>query len=113
MFAAEHTDFDLKAFLVLNKRFVVVALRFAHVADLGISCSHVWVVIAMPCNGTIQGRPIHAQRLAELHADLVKEDPRQIAHDPNIPEHSTVCTSATLPSVNTTAAPSRARPIHR
>jgi len=28
MFAAEHTDFDAKAFLVLHKRLVILALRF-------------------------------------------------------------------------------------
>jgi len=108
MFAAMYPDFDLEAFLVLNKRLVILALRSVHVPNITITCSHVWVVFAVPCNGTIQGSPVHAQRLAGLHADDVKEDPCMLAHNPNIVEHSIVCTSAAQPSVNATAAPSQA-----
>jgi len=81
MFAAEHTELDLEAFLVLNKRLV-------HVSDITITYSHVWVVVTVPCNGKIQGRLVHAQRLARLHADHAKEKPCLLAHVPNIVEHS-------------------------
>mmetsp|Transcript_41683 Transcript_41683/g.61274 ORF Transcript_41683/g.61274 Transcript_41683/m.61274 type:complete len:364 (-) Transcript_41683:561-1652(-) len=113
MFAAEHTDIDLEAFLVLSKRLGTLTLYIVHVPSIGITCSHICVVAAVPCNKTIQGHLVHAQRLARLHADKLKEHPCLYAHVPYIHEHSTVCTSATLPSVTATAATSKARPGHR
>ena len=97
---------------MLNKRLVVVTLRLIHVSNIYMTCSHVWVA-AIPCDGTIQDHLVHAQRLARLHVDVVKEEPCLLAHNPNMVEHSTVCTSATLPSANATAATSKPGPNHQ
>jgi len=114
MFAAEHTDEDLEAFLVMHKRIFSLALclHLVHVPNITITCSHVWVVIAMLCNGTVQGCLEHAQRLTGLRADFIKELPCWVAHDCNIAKHSTVCASTTQPSVIATAAPSKAWTDH-
>mmetsp|Transcript_98044 Transcript_98044/g.158102 ORF Transcript_98044/g.158102 Transcript_98044/m.158102 type:complete len:230 (-) Transcript_98044:629-1318(-) len=106
-------DLDLETFLVLKKCLVVLAFCREHVPDIGITYTHQGVVVAMPCNGTVQGCLVHAQRLLRLHANFVKENPCLFAHVPNVCEYRTVCASSTLPSINTTTALSNAGPSRR